>query len=410
MLKDKFLRGSAFLFAAMIVASMFGYLFQVSMGRMLSVEAFGEMNALMSLMILFGIPFGTLLNFFARETAIYSMTGGRDIIRSLHWFGHTRLCLVIIPIIFLLSFFTPDIGDYLNVSFDKILLIFGCVFMAGLVTVNTGIIQGMQYFRSLSFICAGASVFKFVFAVIFVWLGWGVYGALGGLLATNLTILGFSQYIILHTLPQKNNPFIFSFNKIYKYVGALFLANGFMGLMTQVDVVMVKHYFPPMEAGLYASASVIGKAVMYLPGTIVMALFPMVAANQAAGHSSTSILAKAVGMTLVLSGGGAFFLYFFSDFIVKFIFGERYLSAVPIMTVFGIAMLPMSLCLLFMNFLLAQSKTRFIGFMAVATILEIVGIHFCRENIQDVLYVIMGSGCAALCPMVFFVLRDKRNI
>ena len=75
------------------------------------------------------------------------------------------------------------------------------------------------------------------------------------------------------------DPFKLPFNRIYKYAGGLFLANTFFGVMTQADVILVKHHFPPGEAGLYASASIMGKAVMYLPTAIIMALFPMVAAN-----------------------------------------------------------------------------------------------------------------------------------
>jgi len=419
-LKDKFLRGSALLFAAMMVGNIFGYLFQITMGRMLSVEHYGEMNALMSLLVIFGIPFGTLVNFFARETADYSATDGLAQIRGLHRFGLARILWIIVPGICFLGLLSPIIGDYLEVSFDKVILILGCVFITALVTVNMGIIQGMQYFRSLSFIGAGASVFKFVFAFIFVWFGWGVYGALGGLLATGLTLLGFSQWLLLSSLPcrsggsywglsHKNTPFNISFKAIYKYIGGLFLANAFFGVMTQVDVMLVKHYFPPQEAGLYASAAIMGKAVMYLPGAIVMALFPMVAANQASGRSSTNMLAKAVGLTIVLSGSGALILHFFPEFIMGVLFGARYLLAAPTTAMFGLAMLPMALCLLLMNYLLAQKRTRFVGFMAVATILEIAGIHFYRDNLHSVLYVIMAAGYVALFPMAFYVLRQYRK-
>ena len=400
---DNFLRGSTLLFVAMMVGNVFGYLFQLAMGRMLSVETYGEMNALMSLMVIFGIPLVSLMNFFARETSVYFANGDHKNIAGLHRFGLIRTCWVAGPLVCLLTLLSPLLGGFLGVSFDKVVLILASVFVTALTTVNTGVIQGIQNFRGLSVIGAGVSFFKFTFAVIFVWLGWGIYGSLGGLLATALSLFAYSQWLILTRFPYANTNFHISFGNIYRYAGGIFLANAFFGIMTQADVILVKHYFPPQEAGLYASASIMGKAVMYLPGAIVMALFPMVAADQVSGRSSTNMLAKAVGLTMVLCGSGALILHFFPEFIMGALFGARYLPAAPITAIFGIAMLPMALCLLLMNYLLAQKRTRFVGFMAVATALEISGIHFYRDNLLNVLYVIMAAGCVALFSIAYFV-------
>jgi len=393
----------------MMAGNVFGYLFQLAMGRMLSVATYGQMNALMSLMVIFGIPLASLINFFARETSIYFANGEHENIAGLHRFGLTRTCWIAGSVVFLLALLSPLLGGFLDVSFDKVVLILASVFVMALTTVNTGVIQGIQNFRGLSVIGAGVSFFKFAFAVVFVWFGWGIYGPLGGLLATALTLFAYSQWLILTSFPYANTNFHISFGNIYQYAGGIFLANAFFGIMTQADVILVKHCFSPQEAGLYASAAIMGKAVMYLPGAIVMALFPMVTADQVSGRSSTIMLAKAVGLTLVLSGSGALILHCFPEFIMGVLFGARYLPAAPITAIFGLAMLPMALCLLLMNYLLAQKRTRFVGLMAVATTLEITGIYFYRDNLLSVLYVIMAAGCVALFPMALFVTRSPKS-
>jgi O-antigen/teichoic acid export membrane protein len=406
MIKDKFIRGSALLFAAMMVGNVFGYFFQLAMGRMLTVEAYGEMNALMSLMILFGLPFSTLLNFFARQTAIYFSTDKLTKIKGLHRFGTIRTYVIMGPIICLLGLFSPLIADYLEVPFDMVLAILLCVFITAMITLNTGIIQGMQYFRSLSVISAGTSILKFAFSVMFVWFGWGVRGALGGLLATGLVVWIGSQRLIQSSLPETNKNFILSFNGVYKYVGGLFLANSFFAVMTQADVILIKHYFSAQNAGLYASAAIVGKAVMYLPGAIVMALFPMVATSHEAGQSSWKILSKALIITIALSGSGAIVLFAFPEYVMGVLFGERYLSAAPIVALFGFAMLPMALVLLTMNFSLAQGKTKCVYFLAIAVIIEIAGIHFFRGNLKNILYVIMTTGCITLSSMAIYLIKQ----
>jgi O-antigen/teichoic acid export membrane protein len=364
------------------------------------------MNALLSMMVLFSIPFGTLINFFAKKAASFSHMGedGKTKIKGLHNFGLTKTFFMMMPTVIIMVFFSPTIGEYIEVTYGKVLLVIACVFTASFVTVNTGIIQGIQNFYGLAVIGAGTSAFKFIFAVLFVWFGFGVYGAIGGLLATGLILFLFSQWLINSSLPKNKTTYHISIKDIYTDGGCIFLANSFFAAMTQADVMLVKHYFPPQEAGLYSSAAIMGKAVMYLPSAIVMALFPMVAANQAAGQSSGNLLLKAVILTFALSGTGAFVLLLFPDFIMGILFGTRYVTAAPITAIFGIAMLPMGLVLLLMNYLLAKGRKFFVCYMAIAVILEISGIHFFRDNLKNVLYVIMFSGYLALTPMAISIL------
>jgi len=410
MLEDRFLRGSSLLFAATMLGNAFGYLFQLAMGRMLAVEQYGELNALMALLAIFGIPFATLVNFFARETAVHAATGDLRGVRSLHWVGQRWIGIRLAAVVAVMVFLSPHIGGFLDVSGKNVILVLATIFVVGLVTENTGIIQGMQYFGCLSFISAGTSVFKFLFGVLFVWLGWGLLGALGGLLATALCLLLYSQWVIVSHLPEKDPSFRFSWRKIARYVGGLFFANAFFGIMTQMDVILVKHYFPPVDAGLYASAAVLGKAVVYLPGAIVMAMFPMVASNQAAGKSSSSVMIKAVLLTLLLAGSGALCLYIFSGLVLGVLFGPDYLPAVPVAARFGIAMLPLSFVFVVMNYLLAQGRTRFVVFMGAGALLEILGIHFFRSGLSEVLNVILAASGLVLLPMAMVALRPAKAV
>ena len=119
------------------------------------------------------------------------------------------------------------------------------------------------------------------------------------------------------------------------------------------------------------------------------------------------MLAKAVGFTLALSGIGALILYFFPEFVMINVFGPHYLAAVPIVTIFGVVMLPMSLTMVLMNYLLAQGRTGFVYFMAVAATFEVAGIHFFNENLCNVLYVIVVAGFMALGPIALYMIRSR---
>jgi len=407
LIKDKFIKNSALLFFAMMFGNVFGYLFQLSMGRMLSVEAYGEMNALMSLMIIFGIPFGAFINFFAKQTATYSSKEEQNKIRQLHKSGIKNILWWMVPVLILLSFASPVIGDFLNVSFSKVLMVMICIFLTSIITVNTGIIQGLQYFKSLAVIGSCAHFFRFMFGVLFVWMGFGVLGAIGAVIGAGFVLLLYSHWRIISSLPSQQCELNLNFKSIYKYAGGLFFANAMFAIMTQADLLLVKHYFSAGDAGLYASAAILGKAVMYLPGAIVMAMFPMVAANHTTGKSSFGMLCKALVLTTCLSGGGALVLYLYPEFILNMLFGTKYLTAAPICALFGISMVPVSLLFLLMNYLLAQGKTGFLFLMGICTTVELAGIVFFNDNnLRNILYSIMVAGSLLFVPLFFKVLYD----
>jgi O-antigen/teichoic acid export membrane protein len=167
-------------------------------------------------------------------------------------------------------------------------------------------------------------------------------------------------------------------------------------MMTQADMVLVKNLFSPQDAGFYASASVLGKAVIYLPGAIVLALFPMVAESNALRISSGSLLRKALVITLALSGGMALALSLFPTFVIETLFGARYLEAAGVLRYFGLAMLPMALLLILMNYFIAKGRTLFSYAMGLGAVIEVALILAFHSSLTSVIWAIMGTGGVVL--------------
>ncbi len=400
------LQKSTLLFTAVMAGNVFGYLFQLSMGRMLTIKEYGELNALMSMMVIFGIPFQTMVNFFSKNSAVYAVNNEFGKIRTFWRKGLNKLLIFLMLLLILLFFFSNQLADFLHASVIHILFIGGCVFFSAIVSLNAGVIQGLQYFNSLAVINSGTHVIRFIFGFLFVWIGFGLNGALIAILAASLFLFIFSQYRIYKILPAVGTDLDFSFLNVYKYAFGLFLANLLFGVMTQIDVMLVKHFFSPVDAGFYTSAAVIGKAVLYLPGAIVLAMFPMVASNHAVGNSSFGMVCKALVFSGILTGTGALLLYFFPDTIVSVLYGERYLPASRTISVFGVAMLPVSLSFLLMHYLLAQGQTRFIVFMGAAAILEITLIYCFHSTLSSILFAIMMAGLLMFTALFSKVLLD----
>src|SRR5579871_6942893 len=85
-------------------------------------------------------------------------------------------------------------------------------------------------------------------------------------------------------------------------------------LMGSADVVLVKHFFDPHSAGLYAAASLGGKILLYLVGFIPTVLLPQAADRHARGAQTREVLMGSLLLFGVVALCGLFvFRYFGLD-------------------------------------------------------------------------------------------------
>jgi O-antigen/teichoic acid export membrane protein len=186
------------------------------------------------------------------------------------------------------------------------------------------------------------------------------------------------------------------------------LANLAFALMTQFDLVLVKHLFPPETVGTYAVAAILGRAVMYLPSGLVLALFPLVAENHVLNRNLTAVLWKALVYTLLLCGCGTLVYWLFPHFVLRVLFDGKYLEAAPLLAYYGIVMLPLALLMITMNFHIARGHNGVWVVITVGVTLEMISILLWHENLRQILRAVFAGGIAALLLSLWPVVRNRR--
>jgi len=105
-------------------------------------------------------------------------------------------------------------------------------------------------------------------------------GLIAGLFPLFLSFIFLRDVIFIKTNPVPQNS-----SKIFKemliYAIPVFLTYIGVTFLTNMDMIMVKHYFTAAETGTYSAAVVIGRIAYFLPATIVAVLFPVVSAEHA---------------------------------------------------------------------------------------------------------------------------------
>ena len=389
----KLARASSWLFVGGVAGGILGYLFQIIMGRMLSVSEYGIFSALMAMIVVIGAPMTTLSMIISRRVSTYRSEQDNGKLGYLFYWINRKLLLIAVVLVVLVVFNIKPLQNFLLIEKNAHLyLLLIILLIAFPQAVNNAYLQGLQYFKWLSVSGVLATLLKIIIAVILIYFGLGVAGALGGVIFSTFIIL-ILTYVVLRPSLSKNNASISNTTHLlFKSAMPVLLANVAFAVMTQIDMVLVKYYFSEQEVGIYAAASILGKAVMYLPGGIAMALFPMVAENHASGKSSAHLMFQAVGVTALLSLTGALFYYFFADSIIVLLYGTDYKEAANVLKYFGFAILPMALIMVAEHFLIAMGRVLFAYLFMVVAPLQLIAIYYYHDTLLDIVAVLSISG------------------
>jgi hypothetical protein len=293
-------RNASILFACTMIGNASNYLFQFVMGRSLTLEDFGTMNALLSVMTSITLPTTAIMFVVAKYASTYRALGEDPGISSLYVRSMVRITAVAVLLtsVFILS--SGAIKGYLNVpALSPVLILAVGIFSAFVLTVNFGMLQGLQRFYLLGIGIGVSGLLRLLLGMIFIYAGLRLNGALlattlPALIVLTLTVVPLSKYF-------KGASPEFRHKKILRYSVPVLIASSIFAFLTNVDIMMVKHYLAPDDAGIYASISVLGKTMFYLPSSFALALFPMVSVSDAVNGDSFKILDKALLLTLLIS-------------------------------------------------------------------------------------------------------------
>lgn len=108
-------------------------------------------------------------------------------------------------------------------------------------------------------------------------------------------------------------------------------------IINNSDILLVKHYFDALDAGLYASLALIGRVVYFVAWMFVMLLLPAVVQKQKDGEPTAPVLFKYVAYIGLLSLVIVLACSLFPKMIITLLFGDAYLAMAPLLWQYALA-------------------------------------------------------------------------
>ena len=249
------------------------YLFHLVMGIMLTPTQYGTLYSLLSLLVILSIVSSTIHTSVTKFASKFKAHGNLGGVNYLWRFSLKRTFLIGLVSFLILSLLSPLLATFLNITnIWYLLFLFLSLILTFVLPVNYGILRGLQRFIPLGSSNTLMAILKLATGALLVYLGLGVYGGLLAFIIAQLIVFIFTLYF-LRDLTSAGAEKIDT-GGLRAYVGLALLAIAAFTVLTNVDVILVKHYLSPETTGSYSAIAVLGKIAFIVPGGIVVAMFP----------------------------------------------------------------------------------------------------------------------------------------
>ncbi len=296
------------------------FLYNLAVARSLGPSGFGHVSAVWTLLVLIS---AVTLSFQIVSAKIVaqqeSLPAKRTAYRGLHW---RAWAAGIIAGLFLLLF-RNLIAGYLNLpnSAPVILMAIGAAFYVPLGS-RRGYLQGSCSFRHLALNVVSEGIVRLGGSLLAIALGYGVTGVIAGNAAAVMMAYLLAMPTPWTRVEYHPEPIAVAFREglqaIAFFVGVVLINN--------FDIVLVKHFFVPSEAGLYAAVALVGRVIYVLSWSAVSGMFP-IAAGTRSPKRDHSVLATSLVLVLGIGCSITLGLWLAPSWIWTTLFGARFGTA-----------------------------------------------------------------------------------
>ncbi|NCC52110.1 MAG: hypothetical protein EOM20_12955 [Spartobacteria bacterium] len=359
-----------FLAVVMGIANIANILFQIAMGRMLTREDYGVLMAMYGMLYILNVPGDILRTTLAHYSATH---GAADVDTAViaHMFKRVMRFIIqaMTPVVIGIILANALIVRYFQLEGSgPVYAVVGVCVASIVMTAFQGVLQGLQ-----QFMWYGISVIfwffgRLFFAVFLVWMGFRATGALVGMMLGAVIALFLPYFCLRKTIFMKSDVESGGFRTISSYAARVLVVYGAFMFIGNVDVMAAKHHFSPEMAGAFSQGALLAHMIWLLPFPIVLAMFPKVVQAHVRGQNPVPLLLKSLLMSVCIIFLVAFFVCWQSDLLFSVFFAQDHHPIQPFMTRFVMAMAPVSILFVLINYEMALERFKVSILMVLASL------------------------------------------
>ena len=380
-------------------------------GRLLTSEQYGEMEAVLQIGMLIGVPAGVAATALTRYVALAVGRGEPEAAGALVWRAARRMSIYIgAALVIVLATAYPM----------KMFLHFGSVWpilsgaayhiMAMILIVPQSALSGMQRIALVTSLGLVGGVVRIWLSWILIGMGFGASGALAAA-ASGHVISVILIAIVVWPLVRHHTRFPVNTGPVYVYMWPVLLTQIFCVAIGVADMFVIKRAFSPEQAGLYGRAAAVGRLGIFFMSSFAAVLFPKVAAAHAGKSDAVHMLRKTILLGGVAACAAATFCSLCPALVIRFLHGNAYPEIVPWVRGISWALIPGSLAGFPLQYLMGKGSFRFLLLLAPIALAYVLVMWFCRNSVPMVIGTVASGGVMMLAGTLASVyMLEKRGV
>lgn len=410
--KQELVKGSAYIFIGTLLANIFNFLFNLFMSRNLRVVDYGILTSIISLIGLVVTPVVAVIPTIVNFAGSHFAKKEYEEVRIFFLMIIKPLILVGFIILFYFIVFTKTIGDFFRIKDQSLIVITGLIVFLGYIgIVNSGLLQAKLAFKFISFSNFISSLFKLIAGASLVLLGFK--------LKAIMWVIFISSAIpfVISFIPLK---FLFKsqghisnkihFRELFSYGVPSSLAALGLASLISMDILLVKHFYDPLQAGIYAGLSLVGRVIFFFTAPIGTVMFPLVVQKHERRENHNNIFKLAIVLVFIPSIIISIFYFLFPDFVISFFIKNKvYLSAASLLGIFGVFITIYSLVSLFTYYFLSINKTKVYIPVVFCAIVQALLITLYHNSFFEVVIISLIVSAGLLIVLLFYYIKTIAN-
>ena len=396
--------GSISLLLMFNIYNAINFLFHISMARMLSVVNYGILATLFSIVYISGM-FSESIQLVITKYASKESNNGKlkNLLRK-----SISKSLRVSVLLFIFYLFLSFLLSYLlDIKYSLVVLTGLIIFTAFLSPTARGILQGRKMFNSLGLNMIIESSFKLLLAILLVFIGWEVYGAIIATILAVLISFLFSFVSLRKIISSKEQKA--ATHGIYSYTAPVFIVIFSTLIFYSLDVIIAKIVFEDAIAGYYAVASILAKTIFLGTQPISKAMFPLsVQTNEKKKRSSGIFFTSLLILTLVIVAALVIF-YFFPEFLVKLFSGKSLIQSASILFYLGVAISILSVANLVSLYKISKGNLKNYCFLPISILIEIFLLSYFSGNLLQFSFALISASAIFLWVSVVLLQNETIN-
>jgi O-antigen/teichoic acid export membrane protein len=371
-------KGATVMGVLTLLASATMYASNLIFSRVLEPASYGDLTALLALLVVLTVPTGAAQTVIAERVASLMAQGRIERVRYLirHAIAHVAIVAVVVGALYAMAI--PLVQHLLQLqAVGPAIALAPLVMLSFLFPVALGALQGMDRYLAFGLFMLAVAVSRIAFGV--PWAATargGSGGAIAGQALGVAVVLAATAWLLRDDLigrgtgaassGLRRRPDVRTVSASLAFIGFAFISN--------FDILLAKLFMDAEDVGQYAALSTIGKVIMFLPAAIAVVMVPNAARARHSRAETARVLRLAAVLVAVTTALAAVPAALVPEFVVSTMFGNDYKAATDGVLPIVCAGAGLALLYLLVVYTVAIEDRRWTLLIGLGIALQVVGI------------------------------------